>query len=104
MTTEEEREAFYLVKSLLMGVVDAERIKLQDWQAYCNIVLDGRFKPLLRLHFNKRPWFVGLFDGENKDAKVQIDKLDDILPLGDRIRATARQYDDAANNKNKEGE
>ncbi len=70
VTTEEEREAFYLVKSLLMGVVDAERIKLQDWQAYCNIVLDGRFKPLLRLHFNKRPWFVGLFDGENKDAKV----------------------------------
>lgn len=104
VTTEEEREAFYLVKSLLMGVVDAERIKLQDWQAYCNIVLDGRFKPLLRLHFNKRPWFVGLFDGENKDAKVQIDKLDDILPLGDRIRATARQYDDAANSKNKEGE
>lgn len=102
MTTEEEREAFYLVKSLLMGVVDAERIKLQDWQAYCNIVLDGRFKPLLRLHFNERPWFVGLFDGENKDAKVQIDKLDDILPLGDRIRATAVQYDAAK--KAKEGE
>lgn len=102
VTTEEEREAFYLVKSLLMGVVDAERIKLQDWQAYCNIVLDGRFKPLLRLHFNKRPWSVGLFDGENKDAKVQIDKLDDILPLGDRIRATAVQYDAAK--KAKEGE
>lgn len=102
VTTEEELEAFYLVKSLLMGVVDAERIKLQDWQAYCKIVLDGRFKPLLRLHFNKRPWSVGLFDGENKDAKVQIDKLDDILPLGDRIRATAVQYDAAK--KAKEGE
>lgn len=102
VTTGEELEAFYLVKSLLRGVVDAERIKLQDWQAYCNIVLDGRFTPLLRLHFNKRPWFVGLFDGENRDARVQVEKLDDILPLCDRIRATAMQYDAAK--KTKEGE
>lgn len=32
----------------------------------------------------------GLFDGDNRDDRVNIDKLDDILPLGDRIRATAR--------------
>lgn len=33
---------------------------------------------------------------------VNIDKLGDILPLGDRIRATATQYDAAK--KAKEGE
>lgn len=102
VTTEEEKEAYYLVKSLLVGVVDAERIKLQDWQAYCNIVLDNKFKTLLRLHFNKRPWRVGLFDGENKDDRVEIEKLDDILPLAERIRATALKYDAAK--KTKEGE
>lgn len=96
VTTEEEKEGFYLVKSILMGVVDLDRVKIQDWQAYCNIVLDSRRKPLLRMHFNNKPWFIGLFDGDNNDDKVEIEKLEDILPYADRIRATAVQYDDAS--------
>lgn len=39
--------------------------------------------------------------GEYKDARVDIEKLDDILPLADRIRATAQKYDAAR--KAKEG-
>lgn len=102
VTTEEEKEGYYLVKSLLVGVVDTERVRLQDWQAYCNVVLDTRKKPLLRMHFNKRPWKIGLFDGDNRDDRVEIEKLEDILPYADRIRATALQYDEAARRKNSE--
>ena len=43
-----------------------------------------------------------LFDGDKRDDRINIDKLDDILLLGDRIRATAIQYDSAK--KAKEGE
>ncbi len=93
VTTEEEKEGYYLVKSLLVGVVDTERVKIQDWQAYCNIVLDTRFKVLLRMHFNRRPWKIGFFDGDLRDDRVEIEKLDDILKYADRIRATAKQYD-----------
>lgn len=105
VTTPEEIEAWYIIKSLLVGVVDSERVTMRDAQSYCAILLDdNNRKPLCRLHFNGKQWRVGLFDGDNRDDRVNIDKLDDILPLGDRIRATARQYDEAANNKNKEGE
>lgn len=102
-TTPEEMEAFYLVKSLLLGTVEPERVAIRDGVNFCNILLDNNIqKPLFRLHFNKRPWRVGLFDGENKDDRLEIEKLDDILPLADRIRATAQKYDAAR--KAKEGE
>lgn len=103
VTTEEEREAYYLVKSLLMGIVESERIIMRDAVNFCNILLDDTIQqPLFRLQFNKRPWRVGLFDGDAKDDRVEIEKLDDILPLADRIRATALKYDAAR--KGKEGE
>lgn len=54
---------------------------------------DNRLKPLCRLYFNGKQWRVGLFDGENKDAKEDIEKLEDIIPFADRIRATALKYD-----------
>lgn len=105
VTTPEEIEAWYLIKSLLVGVVDSERVTMRDAQSYCAILLDdNNRKPLCRLHFNGKQWRVGLFDGDNRDDRVNIDRLDDILPLGERIRATARQYDAATNSKNREGE
>lgn len=102
-TTPEELQAFYLVKSLLMGTVDPERVAIRDAVNFCNILLDDSIRqPLFRLHFNMRPWKVGLFDGETKDDRVEIEKLDDILPLAERIRATAKKYDTARTAK--EGE
>lgn len=94
VTTEEEKEAYYLVKSLLMGTVDPGRVAMRDSISYCSILLDdNRLKPLCRLYFNGKQWRVGLFDGENKDAKEDIEKLEDIIPFADRIRATALKYD-----------
>lgn len=99
----EEIEAWYIIKSLLVGVVDSERVTMRDAQSYCAILLDdNNRKPLCRLHFNGKQWRVGLFDGDKRDDRINIDKLDDILLLGDRIRATAIQYDSAK--KAKEGE
>lgn len=103
VTTPEEIEAWYIIKSLLVGVVDSKRVTMRDAQSYCAILLDdNNRKPLCRLHFNGKQWRVGLFDGDNRDDRINIEKLDDILPLGDRIRATAMQYDSAK--KAKEGE
>ena len=94
ITTEEEKEAYYLVKSLLVGTVDPGRVAMRDSISYCSILLDdNRLKPLCRLYFNGKQWRVGLFDGENKDAKEDIEKLEDIIPFADRIRATALKYD-----------
>lgn len=94
VTTEEEKEAYYLVKSLLLGTVEPERVAMRDRVNYCDILLDdSQLRPLARLHFNRQPWRVGFFDGENRDERVEIEKLDDIMRHADRIRAAALKYD-----------
>ena len=93
ITTEEEKEAYYLVKSLLVGTVAPERVCIKDTMSYCNILMDGKVtKQLCRLYFNSKQWRVGLFD-QGEETKVDIATLDDILTLADRIRATAAAYD-----------
>ena len=76
---------------------------IRDSVNFCNILLDDTLRqPLFRLHFNKHPWRVGLFDGENKDDRVTIETLDEILPLADRIRATVAKYDAEKKGKKEE--
>lgn len=94
VTTEEEWQGYYLVKSILMGTVDSERVYIRDAVSYCNILLDdNNRKPLLRMHFNGKQLRIGLFDDGKKDEKHPIEKVDDILRYTERIRATATMYD-----------
>jgi hypothetical protein len=92
-TTQDEIEGFLMVKALLRGSVDANRIHVRDARSYCAVLLDNNNrKPLARLHFNRSKKYVGLFDGEKED-RVLIDGLDDILKLSDRLLAAVKKYD-----------
>lgn len=94
ITTEEEWQAYYLVKSLLVGTISTDRVTIKDAQSYCAILLDGKNnRPICRLHFNRKQKQIGLFDGEKKDDRVPIEGLDDLLPLAERLRATVLAYD-----------
>lgn len=91
-TTQEEIEGWLTVKTLLRGKVDGGRVALRDAKSYCAILLDdNNRKPLVRLHFNRAQKYVGLFDGDVED-RVAIASLDDMLELGDRVRAAAEKY------------
>lgn len=94
-TTEEEWQAFYLVKSILMGTVSPDRVFIRDAQSYCNVLLDdSRLKPLVRLHFNNPNRLRIEMIGEGKEKIMQdIGSLEDILQYADAIRATAARYD-----------
>ncbi|WP_165077550.1 MULTISPECIES: type I restriction enzyme HsdR N-terminal domain-containing protein [unclassified Desulfovibrio] len=95
VTTEEEWQGYFLVKSLLMGVVDPARVFIRDAQSYCNVLLDdSRLKPLMRMYFNNPERMRIELIGENKEkTMVDIAGLDDILQYAEAIRDTARRYD-----------
>lgn len=93
VTTEDEIEGHIIVKSLLRGEVDSERVAIRDARSYCAILLDNNNrKPLARLHFNRSQYYVGLFDGGAED-RVAIDSLDDMLDFKERLIATAKKYE-----------
>ena len=86
-TTREELEAFEVVKTILDGTVDLERIILHDLPGYCNINLDGgRRKNIARLHFNRRNKLVGVLDESNREIRHPVNGPEDIHMLAEDIR------------------
>lgn len=53
VTTEEEREAFYIIKAIVGARIKASRVYMRDKESYCGILLDdNNRKPICRLHYN----------------------------------------------------
>ncbi|MCE2404843.1 MAG: type I restriction enzyme HsdR N-terminal domain-containing protein [Dehalococcoidia bacterium] len=91
VTTEDEVEGYYIVKSIVREVVLAERIAMRDRVHYCSILLDdSRFKTICRLRFNRSQKYLGIFDQERKEERIPIDGLDEIYQYSDQLRATVR--------------
>lgn len=93
-TTEEELQAFYVVKAILRGSVPAERVTYRDAQTYFAIFIDNNNrKPVCRLYLdsenNKRITFV---DEAKKEHHNKIATLDDIYQYADEIIAAAKRY------------
>jgi hypothetical protein len=91
-TTEEEIEAFHIVKSIMRTAVRADRVVMRDAKSYCAVLLDdNNRKPLIRLHFNGSSKQISLFLNK-KEERVKINKLEDIYEFADRLHSTAREY------------
>ncbi|HEX6987483.1 MAG TPA: type I restriction endonuclease [Planctomycetaceae bacterium] len=95
VTTADELHAFYIVKSILHGLIDTGRVAIRDVQSYCGILLDdNNRKPICRLHFNRLQKYIGLFDNpERRETRAPLGRLDDIYSFADRLRATVAMYD-----------
>jgi len=92
-TTQEEIEGYLTVKAVVRNVIDSSRVHIRDAKSYCAILVDdNNRKPLVRLHFNRKKKYIGLFD-HDAEERVHIVGLDDIYSFGERLRATAMKYD-----------
>ncbi len=97
VTTEDELQGFYIIKSLSYGIVDASRITWRDKQSYFSVLLDdNNRKPICRLYFNNPSnKKLGLFDhgeGEKQEEKISVSELDEIYQYGDRLKTTILHY------------
>ena len=93
VTTDEEKEAYFIVKSILRTVVDANRVVMRDVQSYCGILLDdNNRKPICRLHFNSSQKQLGLFDKNKNEERVSIEQLDEIYKYSERLKETINYY------------
>lgn len=98
VTTEEELEGWYIIKSIMRESIDPSRVAMRDVMTYCGILLDdNNRKPICRLYFNNLERLrLGLFDhgvdGKNEE-KVDLAKVDDLYQFADRIRKTVEHYE-----------
>lgn len=94
VTTEEEREAFFMVRAILREVIDVKRVALRDQQSYCGILLDNNNRrPICRLYFNGTKKSIGLFDNEQrKEERLPLASLDDLYTLAPRLKRAVEHY------------
>ena len=95
VTTEEELNGFYIVKSILRTKIAANRIAYKDSVSYFSIILDDSSKKTLcRLWFNsQKKKYIGLLDTENKETKFDIASLDDIYNYSSQLLERIDHFD-----------
>lgn len=93
VTTEEELEGFYIVKSMARSVMDASRITYRDALSYFAIFADdNNRKPICRLYFNTANKRISIFAEDKQECMHRINTLDDIYMYKDDIEKAASMY------------
>ncbi len=85
-TTEEEIEAFMIVKSILRKNVDVKRLFERDSQTYFAVLLDdNNRKTICRFYFGTKKKVIMIF--EDKQEKFEIKDLDEIYNYSDQLNS-----------------
>ncbi|MBE9467093.1 MAG: type I restriction enzyme HsdR N-terminal domain-containing protein [Bacteroidetes bacterium] len=93
-TTEEEIEAYQIVRSIVRTKVNINRIVGRDTQSYFGILLDdNNRKPICRLHLNGSKKYIGIFDQNKKEEKFILYNLDEIFLHSEKLLETVLMYD-----------
>ena len=93
-TTDEELQAFHIVRAIAAQEVDPARIGYRDAKTYCPILLDDNNRQTIcRLRFNNVSRLrIGLFDAERAEVVYEIDRIEEIYQYADQIRETVRGF------------
>lgn len=95
VTTEEELNGYYIVKSILGAKISLSRISYRDSLSYFTINLDDNIrKPVCRLWFNgQSKKYLGLLDAAKKETRYEIESLDDLYKFSTELLAAVGHYD-----------
>jgi predicted type IV restriction endonuclease len=94
ITTVDELNGFYIVKSILRTKVDVSRIFNRDSISYFSIILDDNNRQIIcRLYLNsEKKKFIGVLDSNKKETKHEITSLDDIYKYSTELLAMVDLY------------
>ena len=86
VTTEEELEAFMILKSILRQKVDIKRITYRDAVNYFSVNLDDNNRKLIcRLYLNGSKKYIATIGDEKKEVKNEFKTLDDLFSFTDLL-------------------
>lgn len=93
-TTEEEIEAFYIIKAILREKTSLDRVAGRDTQSYFGVLLDdNNRKPICRFHFNTSKKYIELFhNGKDSGEKILLNTLEEIYNFRNELHKTLENY------------
>lgn len=93
-TTEEELEAYFLIKTLLKPITgNPDDITYKDNERYMAILYKNKTtKWICRLYFNGGKKYIAIADENKKERRIDIDNVYDIEKYSDDLRASTEKY------------
>lgn len=86
VTTEEELQGYFIVKSILAEKISLARVNARDTKSYFGILLDdNNRKWICRLHFNKRQKYLGIHYKDKEEEKYPLEDIEDIYKYKENI-------------------
>jgi hypothetical protein len=93
-TTEDEIQAFLIVRAIGARLISLNRVTMRDAKSYCSVFVDdNNRKPVCRFYFNsKSTKSIGIFDSEKNETRHAIDDLGKIFDYSSQIEAMIKSY------------
>jgi len=86
VTTEEELEGYFIVKSILAQSIELKRVAQRDTKSYFGILLDdNNRKWIARLHFNYSIKYIEIRVDDKSGKKYQLESIEDIYKYKDEL-------------------
>ncbi len=94
VTTVQELEGYYIVKSILREIVDVKRLIMRDGISFCSVLLDDtNRKPICRFRFDSAKTTLGVFNEQRQEEKFAIEDINDIYNYADRLKIVIQHYE-----------
>ena len=93
VTTEEELEAFNIVRAIVAKTIPPARIVYRDTKSYMGILLDdNNRKPICRFWFNSKQKYLGVVNSSKEETRIPIETVIDIYQHADKILEAVAIY------------
>ena len=91
ITTEEELQAFSIIRAICCAEVPVNDVTLRDAKSYCAILYqDNNRNPIARLYFDRRTPRIGIFDTERDQNYFDLDEIEDIYNYAELLQKRCR--------------
>ena len=93
ITTDDEIEAFYIIRGLFAGVIPVEDIAHRDTESYFGILYkNNNRKPICRINLDTKNKQLLIPDENKKFERIYINSLNDIYKYKNRLIEVAKRY------------
>lgn len=93
ITTEEEIEAFYIIRALLAGTIPVEDVVHRDTESYFGILYkDNNRKPICRINLDTKNKQILIPDENKKFERMYIESLNDLYKYKNQLIEVVKRY------------
>lgn len=87
VTTEEELQAFGIIRAICCSEVSVSDVTMRDAKSYCAILYrDNNRNPIARLYFDRRVPRIGIFDASRTEQVFDLGAVDEIYEHAQLLR------------------